>query len=54
MLSDVGGGRLASILDIQSFFFIKENWICAMIKHAKSSITLLFYKNKSIDFGNKN
>ena len=32
MLSDVGGGGLASVLDIQSFF-IKENWICATTRH---------------------
>ena len=28
MLSDVGGGGLASVLDVQ-----KENWICAMTRH---------------------
>ena len=34
MLSDVGGGGLGSALDVQSlFFFIKENWICAMTRH---------------------
>ena len=32
MLSDLGGGGLASALDVQSFF-IKENWICAMTRN---------------------
>ena len=40
MLLDVGGGGLASVLDVQSlFFFIKENWICVMTRHhAESNI----------------
>ena len=46
MLSDVGGGGLASVLDIQSFFFIKENWICAMIRHhAELNINILLTRN---------
>ena len=32
MLSDFGGGGLASALDVQSIF-IKENWICAMTRN---------------------
>ena len=33
MSSDVRDGGLASVLDVQSFFFIKENWVCAMSRH---------------------
>ena len=33
MSSDVRDEGLASILDVQSFFFIKENWVCAMSRH---------------------
>ena len=34
MLSDVGDGGLASVLDVQSSsFLIKENWICAVTRH---------------------
>ena len=41
-----GGGVVASVLDVQSFVFIKGNWICDMTKHhAESRITLFFYKN---------
>ena len=41
MLSDVEGGGIASVLDVQSFFFfIKENWICAMIRHRANKILL--------------
>ena len=53
MLSDVrsrgegGGGGVASVLDVQSFFFfIKENWICAMTRyHAESNINILSTRN---------
>ena len=43
MLSDVGGGGwgLASVLDVQSFFFIKEDWICAMSKHTEPKINII-------------
>ena len=44
MLADVGGVRFASVLDVQSplslFFFIKENWICAMTGHHANNILL--------------
>ena len=44
MLADVGGVRFASVLDVQSllslFFFIKENWICAMTSHHANNILL--------------
>ena len=33
MLSDVVGGGLASVLNVQSLFFIKENCICVVTKH---------------------
>ena len=29
-----GGWGVASVLDVQSlFFFVKENWVCAMTRH---------------------
>ena len=31
---------LASVLDVQSFFFIKENWICAMTRHHANNVLL--------------
>ena len=40
MLLDVGGGRLASALDVQPFFFIKENWICTMTRYHANNILL--------------
>ena len=40
MLLDVGGGVLTSVLDVQSLFFIKEIWICAMSKHHANNILL--------------
>ena len=58
MLLDVGGGG-SECSGRPIFFFIKENWICAMTKHVYSSITLFFfiieqcYKNNSLDFGKK-
>ena len=37
-----GGGGLASVLDVQSFFFfIKGNWICAMTTHHAHNILLI-------------
>ena len=52
MLSDLGGWRgLASVLDVQSlFFYIKENWICAMTRyHAKPNINILLSRNLPFD-----
>ena len=41
MLSDVGGGGLSGVLNIQSLFlFIKENWICTMTRHHANNILL--------------
>ena len=41
MLSDLGGGELVSVLDVQSeFFFIKENWIWTMARHHGNNILL--------------
>ena len=42
MLSDVGGGGLASNLDIQSlFFYNKENLICVMTRHVEPNIYII-------------
>ena len=51
MLSDVEGWRVVSVLDVQSlFFFIKENWICAMTRHhVESKINTLLTRNLPID-----
>ena len=51
MLSDVGGGGLASVLDVQClFFFIKVNWMCAMTKHhAGPNINMLLTRNLPFD-----
>ena len=51
MLSDVSGWELASVLDVQSlFFFIKENWICAMTRHhAEPNINMLLTRNPPFD-----
>ena len=53
MLFDIGGGGgIASVLDIQSlFFFVKENWICAMNRHHAESNNILLTRNLSIDSG---
>ena len=40
MLSDVGEWGLASVLEAQSFFFIKQSWICAMTRHHANNILL--------------
>ena len=42
---------VASVLDVQSlFFFIKENWICAMTRyHAESNINILSTRNLLIE-----
>ena len=38
-----GSGGLTSVLDVQSFFFIKENWICAMTRHhAEPNINMVY------------
>ena len=49
MLSDVGGGRLASVLEVQIFFFIKENWISAMTRHHDEPNNTLLTRNLSFD-----
>ena len=51
MLLDVGGGGLASVLDVQfCFIIIKENWICAMARHhAEPNIDVLLAKNLPLD-----
>ena len=41
-----GVGGLASVLDVQSFFFIKENWISTMTRHhAEPNINILLTRN---------
>ena len=44
-------GVVTSVLDIQFlFFFIKENWICAMTRyHAESKINVLLTRTFPID-----
>ena len=45
-----GGRGLASVLDIQSFFFIKESWFRAVTRHyAEPNINILLPKNLSFD-----
>ena len=46
-----GGRGLPSALDVQSlFFFIKENWICAMRRHhAEPNINTLLTRNLPFD-----
>ena len=48
---DVVGRRgLASILGVQSLFFITENWICAMTRHyVESNINILLTRNLPFD-----
>ena len=37
---------LASVLDVQFLFFIKENWICAMTRlHAEPNISILLTRS---------
>ena len=44
------GGRLASVLDVQPLFFIKENWICDMTRnHAEPNINTLLTRNILFD-----
>ena len=52
MLLDVGGGGLASVLEVQSFlFFIKENWICSMTRdHTEPNINILLRRNLLFQF----
>ena len=40
MLLNVEGGGIASILDVQSFLFIKENWIWAITRHHANNLLL--------------
>ena len=47
MLLDEGGGEFASVLDVQSSFFNKENLICAMTRHHANNI--LFTRNRPFD-----
>ena len=51
MLSDVGGGGLASVLDFQYLFiFTKENWISDMTKyHPGPNIDVLLTRNLPFD-----
>ena len=51
MLLDVGGGELAKVLDVQCFFFfIKEDWICAITSHhVESNINILLTTNLPFD-----
>ena len=51
MLLDAGGGELASVLDVQSLFFlVKENWICAVTRqHAEPNINILLTRNLPFD-----
>ena len=42
MTFNLRGWVIASVLDIQFFFLIKENWVCAMTRHhAVPSINIL-------------
>ena len=47
----LGGGGLESVLDVQSlFFFIEENWICAVTRHhAEPNINMLLTRNFPFD-----
>ena len=49
MFSGVGGGWLASALDVESFSFNKENWICAMTGHHAEPNNILLIKNLPFD-----
>ena len=50
MLLDLGGGGLASVLDVQSLFFIKENWVSAVDRqHTKPNIKILVTRNLPFD-----
>ena len=40
MLLDIESRGLASVMDVQSLFFIKENWICTMTRHHANNIVL--------------
>ena len=47
MLQD---GGLANVLVVQYFFFIKENWICTMIRHyAEANINISLARNLPFD-----
>ena len=42
--------EVASVLNVQSFFFIKENWICALTRHdAEANINILLTRNLLIN-----
>ena len=47
ILSGVRGGGLASVLDVQPYFFILENWICTMTRHHGNNILLA----RNLSFG---
>ena len=51
MLLDLGGGGLASVLDVQFFliFFPKENWISTMNRHHAEPSNVLFTRNFSFE-----
>ena len=49
MLSKVGDGWLSSVLDVQSLFFIKENWICAMTRHHAEANNISLTRNLPFD-----
>ena len=50
MFLDLGGGGLASVLDVQSLFFIKENWVFAVDRqHTKPNIKILVTRNLPFD-----
>ena len=53
MLLDAEGWGGASVLDVKSLFFIKEDWICAMTgHHAELNIKLLLLtRNIPFDSG---
>ena len=41
---------LASVLDVQSFFVFKENWVCVMTRnHAGLNINILLTRNLPFD-----
>ena len=50
MSTDVRKAELASVLDVQSFFFVKEKWICGMNRqHTEPNINILLTRNLLFD-----
>ena len=49
MLSDVRWWGIAGVLHVQSFFFIKENWICAITIHHAEPNNILLIRNFRFD-----